>query len=459
MTRPTYLSLSLIAVFALASCSALPSLPSFGSDKAAQEAEDKAGRIAMVLEDEILEADPELLTESIALPPAEVNASWSQTGKGSSKVSGHVQAGDAFEIAWRVNAGKGTDKKSAIAAPPVTDASNVYVVDASQTVRAFSLETGGRVWEQALKSGQRRDKVGNGAGIALEDGKLVVASGFGFIAALDAATGSEIWRTNMSAPMTGSPTIKNGLVFATSNNNEIFAINFETGEVEWSDQAISETARVLGSPSPAAVEELVVAPFSSGEVIAYLATNGRRLWTEALSRSGRFTPISAINDVSSRPVLSAGIVYAASQSGLLTGIDGRSGNRVWVQPVGTVQAPAVVGGYMFIASTDAQVVALQAPTGKVFWVTQLEEYEKAEKRKNKITYSGPLIASNRVPGPLIASNRVLVASSRGELISLDPQTGTEIGRLNLKSPVFIEPIAAGGKVLVLSDEGTLIAIR
>jgi len=395
MTRPTYLSLSLIAVFALASCSALPSLPSFGSDKAAQEAEDKAGRIAMVLEDEILEADPELLTESIALPPAEVNASWSQTGKGSSKVSGHVQAGDAFEIAWRVNAGKGTDKKSAIAAPPVTDASNVYVVDASQTVRAFSLETGGRVWEQALKSGQRRDKVGNGAGIALEDGKLVVASGFGFIAALDAATGSEIWRTNMSAPMTG-------------------AINFETGEVEWSDQAISETARVLGSPSPAAVEELVVAPFSSGEVIAYLATNGRRLWTEALSRSGRFTPISAINDVSSRPVLSAGIVYAASQSGLLTGIDGRSGNRVWVQPVGTVQAPAVVGGYMFIASTDAQVVALQAPTGKVFWVTQLEEYEKAEKRKNKITYSGPLIASNRV----------LVASSRGELISLDPQTGS-----------------------------------
>jgi len=451
MTRPSKLTVtSLIAALALVSCSSLPSLPSFGGgDKEAQEAEDKAGRIAMVLEDQILEADPDLATETIALPPAELNSEWSQTGKGSSKVLGHVQAADAFEVAWRINAGKGTDRKSAIAAPPVTDASSIYVVDAAQTVRAFSLETGARIWDRALDSSQRRDKVSVGSGIALENGTLVVASGFGFITALDASTGAEIWRTEMRAPMTGSPTIKNGKVFATSNNNEIFTLNLANGEVEWSDQAISETARVLGSPSPAAVEDLVVAPFSSGEIIAYLASNGRRLWTEALSRAGRFTPISAINDVSSRPVLSAGVVYAASQSGLLTGIDGRSGNRIWVQPIGSVQAPAVVGEYLFIASTDAQVVALQAQTGKVFWVTQLDEYEKAEKRKNKITYSGPLIASNRV----------IVASSEGDLISLDPQTGSEIARLSLKSPVFIEPIAAGGKVFILSDDGTLIAIR
>ena len=72
-----------------------------------------------------------------------------------------------------------------------------------------------------------------------------------------------------------------------------------------------------------------------------------------------------------------------------------------------------------------------------------------KKRKDKITYAGPIIASGRV----------IVASSRGELIALDPQTGEETGRLNLKSPVFIEPIAAGGKIILLSDEGKLIAIR
>ncbi len=451
MTRPTVSNLTLaLAALALVSCSSLPSLPGLGGGNSDEkEAEDKAGRIAMVLEDEVLEANPELAATPIELPAAEPVDAWSQTGKVPSKVIGHVQAGDAFEIAWRVNAGEGTDRKSALAAPPVTDASTVYVVDAGQTIRAFNLETGARNWSQELSSGQRRDKTGNGAGLAIENGTLVVASGFGFVAALDATNGAELWRTDMSAPMTGSPTIKNGKVFATSNNNEVFAFDLATGNVLWSDQAIAETARVLGSPSPAAVEDLVVAPFSSGEVIAYLATNGRRLWTDALSRAGRFTPISAINDVSSRPVLSAGVVYAASQSGLLTGIDGRSGNRLWAQPVGSVQAPAVAGDYLFLSSTEAQIVALQAQTGGVFWVTQLEEYENAKKRKNKITYSGPLIASNRV----------VVASSTGELIALDPQTGTEVARLNLKSPVFIEPIAASGKILVLTDDAKLIAIR
>lgn len=452
MNRPTVSKFAIaISALALVSCSSLPSIPGLGggSDADEQAAEDKAGRIAMVLEDEVLEASPDLASTPINLPPAEAVEAWSQTGKVSSKVVGHVQAGDAFEIAWRANAGKGTDRKSAIAAPPVTDATTVYIVDAGQTIRAFSLETGERTWTQELSSGQRRDKTGNGAGLALEDGTLIVASGFGFISALDAASGSEIWRTDISTPMTGAPTIKNGKVFATSNNNEVFALDLASGNILWSDQAIAETARVLGSPSPAAVEDLVVAPFSSGEVIAYLATNGRRLWTDALSRAGRFTPISAINDVSSRPVLAGGVVFAASQSGLLTGIDGRSGNRLWAQPVGSVQAPAVAGDYLFLASTEAQIVAIEARTGGVFWVTQLEEYENAKKRKDKITYSGPLIASNRI----------VVASSTGQLIALDPQTGAEISRLNLKSPVFIEPIAAGGKILVLTDDAKLIAIR
>ena len=94
-------------------------------------------------------------------------------------------------------------------------------------------------------------------------------------------------------------------------------------------------------------------------------------------------------------------------------------------------------------------MALQARTGGVYWVTQLKEYEKAKKRKDKITYSGPLIASNRV----------VVASSTGDLIGLDPQTGAEVARLRLRSPVFVEPIAAAGKIIVLTDEGKLIAIR
>jgi len=249
--------------------------------------------------------------------------------------------------------------------------------------------------------------------------------------------------------MTGSPTIKDGRIFVSSNNNEVLALDLATGAVLWSDQAIAETARVLGSPSPAAVEDIVVAPYSSGEVIAYLASNGRRLWSEALASVGQFTPISSINDIGARPVLGGGLVFAASQSGVLAAIDGRTGNRVWQQPIGTTQAPALAGEYLFVVGVDAELACIKAGTGQVVWVQELEKFKKPKDQKGRITYAGPVVANGRV----------LIASSKGELIAFDPQTGDETDRLKLGDPVYIEPIAVQDKLLILTDDARLIAIR
>jgi len=352
-------------------------------------------------------------------------------------------------VAWSRNAGEGSGRFQAVTAAPVTSDTAIFVIDASQTVRAFSLSGGAELWEREIETGSRRDKLVNGGGIGYDSGRVFVGSGFGLVVAMDAETGSEIWRRQFDSPMIGSPTILDGRVFILSNNNEIFALNADTGETEWSDQAISESARVLGSPSPAAVEDIVVVPFSSGEVITFLASNGRRLWSDALTRSGRFTPISAINDISSRPVLASGLVFASSQSGVTVALDGRSGNRVWSQAIGSIGAPALAGQFVFVMGVDGQIAALLGETGQVVWAEQLPQFENEEKKKGKISYRGPLLASGRI----------IVVSSEGELIALSPQTGEELGRLDLKDTVFIEPIAAGGKIFVLTDDARLIAIE
>ena len=419
------------------------------SARDAEAAADREGRIAMVLADEKLTPSPELATQSIELPPARTVADWAQAGAGPTKSIGHVIAAPDLEIAWRANAGRGSSRRSALVTPPVASDQAIFTIDASQTVRAFDLDTGARLWERDLLSVNPRDTTGIGSGIAYHDGKVIVASGFGFVTTLDAQTGARYWRTNMEAPMTGSPTISENRVFVSSNNNEVFALDFENGVVLWSDQAISESARVLGSPSVAAVEDIVVVPYSSGEVIAYLAANGRRLWSEALVSPGQFTPISAINDIGARPILGGGLVFAASQSGVLAAIDGRTGTRIWQQPLGAIQAPTLAGQYLFAVSVDAEMVCFDAASGQVVWVTQLEQYRNDEKKRGRITYSGPLVASDRV----------LTVSSEGQLIALDPQTGTELDRLRLGDNVYIEPIAVQGRVYVLTDDARLIAVR
>jgi outer membrane protein assembly factor BamB len=436
------------STFALVGCSSLPSL-SGNKEKAAATAEEKAGRITMVLSEEALVASPELATEAIALPTPELIATWGQAGSSSDKVIGHSNAASELSVAWRANIGEGSGKKSALTAPPVANETTVYTLDSEQKIVATDLATGARRWSKKLKGLTARDKIGIGGGLAVEGDTLIVASGFGFVSALNAADGSEKWQRKMGAPMTGSPTIRQGRIFVGSNNNEIFALNFETGETEWSDQAIAETARVLSSPSPAAVEDFVIAPYSSGEVIAYRASNGRRLWTDAISQAGRFTPISEINDIGSRPVLSGGLVFAASQSGVTVAIDGRSGNRVWSQPIGSTQAPALAGPYMFVAGIDGTLAALKPGTGEAYWVVQLPTYENAEKKKKRISYSGPVVASGRI----------LLIASTGELLAFSPQTGERVGAVKLGDVTYIEPIVVQDKLLALTDKGTLVAIR
>ncbi|MGB3627163.1 MAG: PQQ-binding-like beta-propeller repeat protein [Henriciella sp.] len=448
MTIQTYTKLGVIALLSasIAGCSY------FSGQRAEKERlteEERAGRIEMVLGDEALEADPELASTAVTLPEAEALTSWPQAGSTATKTAGHVAAAANLERAWRVDAGAGSNRKSALTTPPVASETAIFVIDSKQTVRAFDLDTGSRLWQRELDSGNRRDKTGIGSGIAVAGDRLIVASGFGFVSALDVANGAEIWRRDMEAPMTGSPTIKDGRAFVSSNNNEVFALDLSDGQIVWTDQAIAETARILGSPSSAAVEDIVITPYSSGEIIAYLAANGRRLWTEALSRPGRFTPISSINDIASRPVIGGGLVFAANQSGVMAAIDGRSGNRVWVQPVGSTSAPALAGEYIFVSGTNGQIVCLSAATGQIYWVKQLREFEKQEKKKNRIAYAGPIIASNQV----------LVVSSRGELIALSPQTGERISSIDLGDAVYLEPISVGDKVFVLTDDARLIAIR
>lgn len=445
-TRSAAAATALVCLLALNACS---SLPSFGNDKKeAAKAEDRAGRITMVLDDERIAPSETLTGVAVELPAAVAVQAWTEAGGNPTKSPGHVIAAPKLDIAWRKSVGKGSSTKSALTTPPVTNGTTIYTLDARQTVRASSLSNGSEVWSKRLKGTSKRDKSAIGGGLAITGDTLVVASGYGYVATFDAATGEQKWLRELGAPMTGSPTIDDGRIFVASNNNEVFALSLTDGQTVWSDQAISESARVLGTSSVAAVEEFVIAPFSSGEVIAYLAANGRRLWTDALTQAGRFTPISEINDIGSRPVLGAGLVFASSQSGTTVAIDGRSGARVWTAPVGSTRAPALAGRFIFVVGTENELTCLDAATGEAYWVTQLAQFENEKKKKKKLTWSAPIVASDRV----------VVVSSKGELKAFGVQDGKQTGSLKLGDTVYIEPIAAQGRLFVLTDDAKLIAI-
>ncbi|MEY4782919.1 MAG: hypothetical protein RIR41_854 [Pseudomonadota bacterium] len=411
--------------------------------------EEKAARVTINPFQDDLTPDPTLAAAAIALPPAQASGDWPQSGLNAAKMPGHLEAAPDFREAWRSNVGEGSGEIKRIVASPVVKDGRVYVIDANQKVSAFDAASGRRVWEQQLKAGNPHwDEFSVGGGLAIAGDKLIVASGFAYVAALRLNDGTEIWKRRVESPLSSSPAIQGNRAYLTSTNNDFFALDTDTGEVLWNDQALAETARVLSSPSPAVTPDILAVGYSSGELIAYLPANGRRLWTDTLTSTGRYTPLSAINDIAGKPAIQEGVVYAASHSGVLAAIDARSGARIWSKIFGSRQGPVVAGEYLYVVGTGGKVACFSKIDGKLAWARDLPEFKDGN-RENRIVWTGPLLASGRL----------VVVSSEGDVVALSPQDGKTVAEMKVGQSILIEPIAAAGKIFVLTDQANLIAIR
>lgn len=444
---------ALAAAAALSACSTVgrigDAINPFDGNDAPRETAPQDGRISILAFEQQLTPDPALASRTITLPPTQLIQEWTQPGGTADNSPPHASGLAVLEVAWRSNLGAGSNNRSQIAAPPVIGNGVLYFLDAEHRVQAVSASDGRRLWTQQLRQEGHRDRGTRGGGVATANGRVFVTTGFGFIVALDGQSGEEIWRAQSDAPFQSAPTVAGGRVFAITNDSELISYDVNTGAVGWTYQAIAEPARILSAPSVAVDGETVVAPFASGEVVALLAGNGRRLWTDSLSRSGRLTSLSAINDIAGRPVVDNGIVYAASHSGVLAAIDLRSGQRGWARAFASTQTPWIAGEVLYAVSVDGELAAFDRMTGNVYWVQQLRRYEDEDDRRGRVSWTGPVMIGSRL----------VLANSVGDVIAVSPENGQTVASARVGRPVFIPPIVANDQIYIVTDEARLVVLR
>jgi outer membrane protein assembly factor BamB len=407
------------------------------------------GRISILTFEQQLAPDASLQSRSIVVPAASPPGDWSQPGGNAANAPISVAGPTSFGAVERFSVGAGSSERVRIAAPPVIEGGRLYFLDAEHVVHAVDATSGRTAWTRRLRPEDSRDRRAIGGGVCVGEGRVYVTSGFGFAVALDAQTGQEVWRTRVSAPFHAAPTHAGGRVYAVTNDSELVTLDAVTGAVQWTHQAIAEPARILAASSPAVAGDTVIAPFASGEVVALLAVNGRRLWVDALTRAGRLTSLSAINDVAGRPAVDSGVVYAASHSGILAAIDLRTGQRIWSRPFASTQTPWIAGDVLYAVTVDGELAAFDRQTGNVYWVRQLRRFEDAEDREGRIAWTGPIMAGGRL----------ILANSVGEVTAVSPINGEVMETRELGEAVFIPPVSAGGLIYIVTDDARVVALR
>ncbi|RKQ71577.1 outer membrane protein assembly factor BamB [Litorimonas taeanensis] len=429
-------------------------------------------RISILELSETLEVKDD--ADAVVLPPAYVNVDWPQVGGNTTHVVQHTGASGPLEVSWSKDIGKGSGRKTRVLSPPVIAGGVIYTMDGGNRVSAFSEAEGSKLWEfnvsvaerektrvgkvgiierirdpLSFTDGSGRDKEGVGGGVAYENGTLFISSGLGALIALDAETGSEKWRYEGRVPMHSAPVISDGRVFVITDDNELYAFNTNTGEVLWTYQSIVEMARMLTLPAPAIIDDVIIAPFSSGEIVALRVQNGGVLWQDSLSSSSLLTPLASLNDIAAGPAVADGYVIASAQSGVMSAFDLRTGQRIWRQPAGTIGIPLIAGDYVFSVTTEGQLVCMSKIDGSVIWLQQLESFKNAKKRKKRIVWAGPILAGNRL----------FLVSSKGRTVVVSPTTGEIISEGKVGKDVYVPPIIANETIYIVTDEARLIAIR
>jgi len=431
-------------------------------------------RISLLAAEESLTPSAEITPQDIILPQTYVNADWPQPGGNSVHAMQRPTTDGQLTRLWTIDVGDGSSRKGRVVASPVVAGGKIFVMDGENRVTAYDANSGARAWSHRVtvqSAGRTREGRANifervtnpfnfgdgggtdqesvGGGIAAADGKIFVTSGLGAVEALDAQTGKSVWKKRLTTPMHSAPTVSNGRLFAVSDDNELFAMNSATGEVLWTYQGIVESARMLTAPSPAVFEDVVIAPFASGELVALRVQNGVVLWQDALSSAGQLTPLSSLNDIASGPVIADGYVIATAQSGVISAFDLRNGQRVWTQPAGSLGYPWVAGDFVYTVTTGGEVACLSKTSGDVVWTQQLRAFKNEKKRKERIAWAGPILIGNSL----------LTVSSSGRAVELNPYTGEVFRNFRVGDPVFVSPIVANQTVYVLNDKAKLIALR
>jgi len=405
-------------------------------------------RISILAQQRSIKPDITSDKHQIILPPPITNKDWPQTGGYANHAMHHLRLGQTLQKRWSVNIGTGSSSSERLMAQPIIAQGRLFTMDAETTINAYNINNGEELWStQITPKGEEDDHI-NG-GLAFDNGQIYATTGFGHIVALAAKTGKISWRRDVKTPFRTAPTAKDNRIFAITITNKLFALNGQNGTILWTHTGIEETTNLLGGGSPAIDNGVVVAPYSSGELVALKVQNGQELWNDSFAGSRRDLGTATLASIRGRPIIELNMVFAISNNGQLTAINLRTGKRIWERNIGGIESPWVAGNYLFLISNNTDLIALGKKDGQIYWVTALPEWKNQKRRKGKITWTGPVLGSDRL----------ILAGSGGKALSISPYSGKILGQKKMPDGVTISPVIAQNTLIFLSDDAELVSYR
>jgi outer membrane protein assembly factor BamB len=296
-----------------------------------------------------------------------------------------------------------------------TDGVRVFVATREGAVRAIDAATGTLLWKIDGRAGR----------LSAAPTLLILRSPEGAVERLDPETGFTLWRRDSGVEGVWPATLTD--THALVAGEGLTCLRLADGQTTWT----AADARQASAP-PAVAVERVLLPETGGTLRCLSMIDGTTLWTHA-----------AGGEILASPTVDGdGRVFVGTMAPSILALDLRKGDRRWRWKRGAgVATPAtVLDGRVLVASQESVLFAMKPGGGDIVWRAPLP--------------------SRPWSGPLLMGSAVLVACHEAELVGYDGRNGKRLGSLKLPAPFATRPVLLAGRVVLgLRGEAAVVALQ
>lgn len=303
-------------------------------------------------------------------------------------------------------------------------------------------------------------------------GALAVASGDGTVAVLDPATGRDVWRASVGAPIAAGVGSDGKLLAVITRANELVALS--AGKEAW-----RQKLSAVGYTAPFVAGGRVFVLTADRAVSAFDGQTGRNLWTQRRAGEALVLRHAGV-------MLAVGDTLVVGLSGRLAGLNPMTGISRWEAPIASprglndverlvdlVGTVSRVGETVCARAFQASVGCVDAGRGTLMWTKPSNGAEGVHGDATLVfgtEADGKVVAWKRANGerawitdklqhrgltaPLALGRSVVIGDSTGLVHLLSREDGSLLNRLTTDgSAIVAAPVAAGETLVVVTRSG------
>ena len=300
---------------------------------------------------------------------------------------------------------------------PVCDGNSVYIGSYDFNMYSVDITNGSLNWKFPTRGNIACKPV-------LRGGSIIFGSGDRYLYSLFTDMGKNNWQFETEGAIYSSPIISESQIIFGCDDGYLRSVSVNNKLELWK---IDLEYPIRSSPDY--IEEYIYIGCDSGEFVC-INNSGKIIWRFRTKRA-----------ITSKPLISDGVVYITSHDGTVYALDAKSGWSIWRfrMDKGSASSPIKEGERLYFGSADGNIYCIDSLSSKEVW-----------KIKTEFQVSST---------PLIHDNKIYCGSTDGHLYCIDAESGKSSWKYHTGGPIIGSPTIYSDILIIGSTDNILYAFN